>query len=350
MELGCVTPVVSSATLLGLAKTCPPPLTGEQLYELLYLLVFSDDFANLAAWTTTQNAPGSVALAGGVVAINGDTVNYTRNGINVTVGLARAEGYIEFKTQQINSTPIGQCSISSANALQNAWGFCWGPGGTPGVANRFDAFNSASQNASRTPVANDATWYTLRQYLLKGTGGTFCKSMVTISGGVFASETVIGNFDFPGAVVPNPFFPQFNRYTNNAANPTNIKEFRWYSGYSVAGPTLTYIHDAGLGYQFVNFDPTLLAMPGGLTTANLLFRWSFDDGVRAWSAWMTLANLNLVAKQLARHRYICIDVQVNSDGSTQARAAKPNHATAFDYVAPLVVVPTWGPGEPSGIH
>jgi hypothetical protein len=168
----------------------------------------------------------------------------------------------------------------------------------------------------------------------------------TVQGGAYANETVI--YRTTEGALGADWYWQAQRQTNHV-NVTYVDDYKEFALLSAANPTLTYNHDAGAPCQFVNFDPRLLALPGGLVSPNLRYRWSFDDGAPAWSGWLTLAALNGLAKQIGWRRFVRLGVQFGSDSVTQAYGTKPNHASAVDYVRVTPLVPTWGGGEVSGI-
>lgn len=322
-------PTVSDATKLGLCSIWELPsitTAGSRLYKLLYQLVMSETFANLDAFDVTQTGVGYCTVSGGILSINGDGTAH-HNGCVHKTGVSRGEGYLEFEILSRYGTSITEyLGLHSASALA-APDQCYG--NRPSTStDMYCGFPTNGANVGRTPVAGTpGTWYTIRLYILKDTGDNFRRVRFSIEGGTeWPSETVIGvSHGSPAFNFAATLYPIFNRTTNSAANDTQIRNLKWYSGYATDGPTLTYVADAGAGKTFDGFVPTSLAAIGSWATTNAKFQYSFDDGTPSYNgSWLTLAELNALSASTERHRYIRLQVQVNSDGSTQQYAGELN--------------------------
>lgn len=338
MRLPNVAGILSDATKL---KWSDLDQTQSQLKELAAV---TDDFADLSNWTESDSG-SNVNLVGAVVEMNGSNA-WGANGLVLTGGVVRAEGYFEIKALVEASVAGGfAINVSSTSALPPT-----GVGAVnyfiaPTVGNvmvLYDGVLALSTNIPMTPN----TWYTFRVRIGKADdGSTWKRIKITIQGASdYLTETVLHEANWAATAHGNPAYFSIQRYTNNGGALAKFKEFRWYSNYDTGGPYSQYVHDAGSGKMFDNFDPTSLAMPGAVVDTNLKFAWSFDDGTPTYSAWLTLAQLNAVSKQIANKRYIRLRVQNNSDGATQAYGAEPNADNATNGTgAPL---PT--PGVPVG--
>lgn len=351
MELPEVTPVIGDATKVGLAREVPPaPITGETVYQLLPQLLFSDDFVNLANWNVLDSG-GNINCAAGIVTINGNGL-WNQNGIWRNLG-ALKPGYIQFDIMGCATNPsirFGTASAAGLDANAPRSTLCLKECG----ARSWRMYGLSDNHCGAAcKTLTVGWWYTVRGHIIPGPVPAQDRFAWTIEGGgEYPTETRLVESEGGPSwwSYPATLYAQFQRQTNDGANVNCIRQFRHYGGYDMAGQTLTYNHDAGAAYQFVNFDLSALVLPGGLVSPNLMYRWSFDDGAPAWSGWLTLAQLNAAGKQFGYHRYARLDVQLNSDGLTQAYACKPNHASAIDYVRPTPAVPTWGMGEVSGIR
>lgn len=335
-------------TKVGPASMSPPPLTGEAIYQLLHQPLWVENFANLAAWTETD-ADGKVNLAAGVVSMDGGDA--WTHGISKTVGIARAEGFLEFKA-------IGNGAVYDewAAGIRSACGL---------IPNDSQSFTMVGWHATGkmdfycpwagtdvyfNHVFANATWYTIRMYILKNTAGLYEKLAWTIQGGTLTEETLVGIGECTGTAAPATFYPSFTRFADAPTKKAQFKEVRWCSGYDITGQPLEYLADAGVARVFSGLNFTNFVMPGGLSTANLMFAYSFDDGAAAYSGWKTLAQLQAVGAVGGRHRHIRLKVQMNSDGVTQVYGINPNAADGVADVLSAPAVPTWGMGEVSGIH
>lgn len=324
MRIPWGTPTVSDATKLDLAKDHNVALTGERLYQLLLQSVFSDDFPNLNNWTVVDSG-ANVTVAGGIVSMNGSGSD-TTNGIYKTTGVARANGMVfERKMLRVNANVVAICALHSAGALT----------ATPSCG-LFRQNNTVFQEYaigtdqifSRALTAN--TWYTIRTYVGQDGAGSWGVRRTTIEGGTeFPTEhEVVYCEGFTGGI-PATIYPIMSRRTNDGANLSQWKEFRIYSGFATDGPYLTYVADAGAGRLFDGFTPTNLAAVGSWATTNAKFQYSFDDGTPSYNgSWLTLAQLNAETASTARHRYIRLLVQANSDGATQQYIGEINAADA----------------------
>jgi len=315
------TPTVSDATKLGVAKIIPTSYYGLELYELLPQGVFSDLFANLNSWDVVDSG-GNINLAAGVVSLNGDGVlgdNFIRT--KAQYGTVWSKWQFDFMVT--NSIASGSCFLGLLVSEISANPYvAWQQG------NNWLRHKWSSGALPNSPAGYAAdTWYTLRIYLQPNPSGRTCVTM-TIQGGGFTEETIMVSGETELAI-PDPWDLTFNRVVNNA-NLACVRAVYVSAGLSAAGPTLTYVADAGAGKVIDNFDLTALAAVGGWATTNCTFAWSFDDGVAAYSAEFTLANLNLQGKQLGRHRYARLRITVNSDGATQQYAGEINSDTATD--------------------
>lgn len=324
---------------------------NSQLAEMLFQNVITDDFANLDAWTEVDG-DAKVNLSGGVVTMDGGNA-WDTHGIRYTNGFTRAAGYFEFKVsgQGIVANLFAAGITNSAVLFKtNTSAMCGVAGQSTTTLNVVDATAYQSSLANITL----ATWYTLRLYVgLSGDGTSWKKLRVTIQGGVYTTETDVGVFNQIITELASTIYFSLSRYVSNTNAKVSFKEFRWYSGYATDAPYVTYTHDAGAGKVFDNFDPSALAMPGTVPDTNLTFKWSFDDGVASYSTEKTLAELNAVAKVTEQHRYIRLQVILNSDGATQVYADEPNSATATDGIVvpggapskPVISARVWGSGK-----
>lgn len=302
---------------------------NSQLAEMKHLDVTPAGMAAFTAGWTEVDSGTNVNISAGVVTLNGNAA-YGNNGM-LSQAFTRAEGYFELKAS-FTASLANQLwmAITNLNALasgasvnQNGIVVTTGP-----VAN---SFFSASAASGSSPALSLSTYYTFRFYVTTFSDGSVRGVITTIQGGAYTLETELGRITYVGTALADPLYFFFQRNINNA-NLVSVKEFAWFSGYATDAPYVTYTHDAGAGKVFDNFDLTNLAMPGTVPSTNLTFKYSFDDGTPSYSSALTLANLNAVGKLTARHRYIRIQVLLNSDGTTQVYADKPNSDTATDGV------------------
>jgi len=326
MRLPSTAPTLSSATSLKLSW-----IDGF-IAELRYLPVITENFADLSAWTETD-ADGKVNLSGGVITLDGSGAAWNTHGLYYTAGIARAAGYVQLDISIPSAAVTNwvQFGLNNSAAIINGSvadqvSFYGGNAGTIGT-------RAQTSVLGYSPIAAD-TFYTCRVYIGQSYDGATWKAVLfTIQGGAYVNETPVASSDFMATAIAATFYPSIGRYLTNAGNLTSVKEFRWYSGYATDNPYIETVYDAGDGKVFDNFDPTNLAMPGTVVSTNLKFAWSFDDGAAAYSSYLTLAALNAIGKQTARHRYIRIRVQnALTDGSTQVYLAQPNSDTATDGV------------------
>jgi hypothetical protein len=326
--MGCPLPRVlgtlSDATLLKFSNI------NSQLVEMLMLAVATDDFADLTAWTETD-ADDKVNLSGGVVSMDGGN-NWGAHGLRraLSVGV----GYLEIKMSCASGALSGQFAlgISNANALPNAAGS--GIQWILGTATNIHQIYDSSSLVSNSTIWGNSTYHTYRLYVSKNISNNYRKIKVTIFGGSYTTETVLLELESCLVAVASTFYVFLQRYASSSGNLGLFKEFRWYSGYSTAAPYVEYIHDAGAGKVFDNLDFTAFTMPGTVPVTNLKCAYSFDDGSASYSSYLTLAggvgSLQAIGKIIARHRYIRLRVQGNSDGPTQVYIDKPNSDTATD--------------------
>jgi hypothetical protein len=165
-------------------------------------------------------------------------------------------------------------------------------------------------------------------------------------------ETAMLSGDFSAsAPLAATFYMQMQRYANNPASLSQFKEFRWYSGFSLTGPSMQADEDAGVNKAWRGDEITAAiaaaTYPAGFATTNLTFQYSWDDGAAAWSGALTFAAYKAVVLA-GRKRYFRTRVIANSDGVTQVPLAMP--LVDARITRPGTVMPTWGGGEVSGIH
>jgi hypothetical protein len=319
------TTTVSDATKLQLRSSWTPhrDTTGETIYELMHQPVLTENFADLSAWTEVD-AGGLVNLSGGVVSMKGNG-NNNANGIFYTAGITVAEGVFEFKATGTIKALADFMGLSLTAALEATAGGA--------VFRRFGAcalwaqvYNGNGQ-AGIGQITSASNWLTMRVYLLKNRAGLIRHLKMTCEGGTgtnaFPTETVILDAPVTANFLGATIYPMFQRVAADA-ELTSIKELRWCSGYATDGPYLSYVADAGLGRAFEGLAFANLAPKTGIATTNQKFRYSFDDGVAAFSGWYTLAQLNALPALPTRCRYIRLNVQLNSDGATQNFGAEMN--------------------------
>jgi len=360
--VGCPLPAPSVRNLSAGLKLSPTLLTSGPfapypgyMAEKAFLLSRTDDFADLSQWIVTDSG-GNVNLVGGVVYENGNNVN-NANGISLAGGVPRAEGYQEFQLQPLTAVPYDIYSFASTQALQS-----WGLGAMchhvnvnkfafAGIEGRYPDCSSC--------LPTFGNWYTIRSYVLKGPDGHWNRSRITIQGNPeWPNETQVleGSAMYEGDIWSSAtLYPQFHRYLNDGAHLSMMRLWRWCTGYSAAGEVDERIYDAGAGGIFINFDLSNLIeggplLGGAIPSTNLLYAYSFDDGVAAYSAWKTLAQLNGLGKIMGRHRYARIKTQVNGSASTQVYNVGLNAASVIDFIVVPAAVPSWNVPEVSGIH
>jgi len=325
-------PTVGDATKLGLAPVCGPLATkitaGQRLYALLHQALVTENFANLTAWSETD-ADAKVNLSGGEVSMDGDGAAFTTHGLSYTAGITSAEGYFEVKFKTASAAASGYFGINSADALALTYAAPNFRQLTTGPAQAVYRANVVNTNGQ---AYSADTYYTLRLYIQKDSVGALKMVTATIQGGTeFPNEMVLEVMQT--AALAATIYPQLMRFTSNSGRLTYFKEFRWFSGFSTAGQTLTYVADAGAGKLFNGFVPTNLAAIGSWATTNVTFAYSFDDGVASYSAEKTLAQLNAEAALTTNKRYIRLRITVNSDGATQQYAGELNADDATDIPA-----------------
>lgn len=329
MKIPWGTPTVSSATAIGYTNL------EQSILGLLFLPVIVDDFANLDAWTEVDSA-SNVNLADGVVTMNGNNT-YNGNGIFLTAGLTRGRGYAEVKFNCSTSVYYRQgFYLNNLAALVTSITGIGGPGFISHMAESLtawqDDYGGAAGYAGRVAILPN-TWYTLRIYVdLSKDGATWKKVKFAIIGGIYSSETSVGEVDLKTTAWGTTIYPTLQRYANSAAQLTSYKEFRWNSGYSTASPYIEWIADAGVGKTWQNFDRTAITFPAGFPTTNMTFSDSFDDGTEAYSVAAALATWQAVGKTTANRRYIRLRAYLVSDGATaiSAPVCGPNSDTGTD--------------------
>jgi len=341
------TPTVSDSTKLAVCENWLPKFgvgspptskTGGRIYGLLLLVSISDDFANLNDWTETDSG-ANVTLAAGVVHINGNG-SYAANGIAYTDGIARAIGYIEYKARTQDTGVNGLFEMGNSALGLRANANCLAPGIAFNSANGLNVRQNSGAITANAISVTANTWYTVRHYVLNTNWTEF---MTTLEGGAqFSTETMVTYTRIQSNVIADPFYPQFQNATNNDAKAPDVKEFRWYTGLSAAGPTLTYVMDCGANRAYSDIDLTNVAAVGGWSTTNVTFAWSCDDGVAAYTAEHTLAQMQAHGALTESHRYFRLRITVNSDGSTQQYAGEMN---ASDLVTSIISTAEVWPSE-----
>lgn len=323
MRIPWGTPTVSDAAKLGAVRAITQQSAwvslGACMYELLLQPLITENFINLDAWSETDSGT-NVNLSDGEVSMNG-IGDYTANGLSYTAGVTTAHGCFEVKIKSATGAACAYFGLNSSNTLAITYT-------TPNWRTGTSLFlyihrGNTPFTMGASPYTADV-WYTMRIYIYQGPDGNLNTVRMTIQGGTeFPSETILEVWKT--ATLAATIYPQLMRYTNNASNLTIWKEFRWYSGYATDGPTLTYVADAGAGKTFGGFVPTNLAAVGSWATTNVLFKYSYDDGVADYNAsWLTLAQLNDETALTTSKRYIRLQIQVNSDGATQQYAGEIN--------------------------
>lgn len=333
------TPTVSDATKLGIGvtrrSTIYPTQPAGTIYQLLVQLITSDNFPNLNNWIETDSG-GNVNLAGGVVSLNGSGA-WSANGIYWAIPWDHSDNEpscFEIKGKNIKRNFIARIGAHNAAAWPGINGQRLGrlESTVINVASQFRAYSSYLSKISDN-LDNDV-FYTIRVYhfptqaedmAVNSYYGTY---LLTLEGGDYAVETVVAmiNGQDPWNSATVSF--HIERFTNDGATLLQVKEFRYYHGLPIDGPTLTFVCDAGAGKVIDTFDLTNLAPVGGWATTNVTFAWSFDDGVAAYSAEHTLAAMNAHGVQAGRHRYARLRITVNSDGATQQYAGEVNSVDA----------------------
>lgn len=283
--------------------------------KLIDKLVYSTDWATDADWTKVESTEGNVTLSDGVWSMNGNN-SWGANGIYKTTGVPCAVGCMQVKFKGVNNINFSTlCTIIQKHSAAELFANTTDSIVISSLGRAIHYSNSVAQRPFTEIKPN--TLYTVRMYIKRTTTGLLGRGIGTIQGGVFSKETTI--FESDNSILPiaqgDPMYPIFQRRANSAANPSQWSEFRWFSGFETDGSTyLRCKADAGTGSMFFNFDPSALRQP--LSTTGLKYRWAFtnDDADPAMSEWLTLAEIQAVAKQIGSYRYIIIDVQQNSDG------------------------------------
>lgn len=321
--------------------------------QLKYLAAYSTDWPDAADWTE-KDSGGKVNLAGGVWSIDGDG-GWNHNGIYKTTGHTTALGYMQADVCW-PATRFADAILGLNNAADlgtetyapfldfltaTTWGIFW-PNAALGInGNTFNAIGYI------TP----GVWYTVRVYPLKNSAGAFKRLRYTLQGGAeYPTETTILEAEFTTALAAT-LYPHFQRLDASAGNLVQVRRYRWFSGYSLAGPYGQADEDAGVNRAWRGDELTAAiaaaTMPAGIATTNLTFQYSWDDGVAAWSGVLTFAAYKAVVLA-GRRRYFRTRVIANSDGVTQVPLTMPLVDARIS--RPGTVMPTWGGGEVSGIH
>jgi len=271
--------------------------------RLKYLLVESDDFANLDDWTQFDTG-GNITLAGGVVSMNGSNA-FDVNGIVRTAGVTRANGYFEVKFRCASTIRWAAMNTAASAVLD----YVYRLGLLPDSVSQVRVYTSALQ-AAQIQFSAD-TWYTFRLYVLLGEG-SWQLGRATIQGGAFTEETII----YQGEMIygqPATIHSGLQRHTTDAAL-AEWKEWRWYSGYATDNPTVT-LADVDSGADDSEWDMSTIDFAGD--TTNLTYKYAYGNTASPtnWSAALSLANLKLEANPTGR--YFRLQIIVASDGDTQ---------------------------------
>jgi len=293
----------------------------ELIARLKFQLVESDDFADLSAWDETDSG-GKVNLAAGVVSLDGND-NWGANGIARSVGVARAQGYFEWKERGDALDGSSLVGIDAANALITS-ADVRAYRATASNLSLSGYYTGATVSSYADFAFDAATWYTLRIYILNDYNGNPRKVELTVQGGAYPAETSLGVL-FGAADIPATLYWLIQRRTSNAAKKVEIKEWRWYSGYDTGGEYMEFVADAGAGQVFDGLDWSNVDLPSGLAGTNLKYKTSYDDDPASYDgSWLTKAQLNDKGAVAGNKRYIRLRVQINSDGDTQEYGAAVN--------------------------
>lgn len=309
--------------------------------ELKELKIVTDDFLDLLNWNE-HDTGGKVNLVSQVVQFDGNN-NWGQNGIDWNGGQARAEMVFEGKFR-IGLKMIGGGRI----ALTNSPGLPIPPTGQLYLVfsnDGFDIWDNGYQVGDAIAYDID-TWYTIRFRVGKSAdGSSWQRVKITIQGGDYTSETAIFDNDCGSLTYTDPVYFSVQRYANAASYPFEMKEYRVHSGYAQDGPTIEFIHDAGIGNKFKNLDLTNLAFPGSISSVNKKIAWSFDDSPASYSGFLTLAELNALGKQTANKQFIRFKIRLDSDGITPVYAAKIDAANATDWPTATFPAPSVPVGQ-----
>lgn len=344
-------PTGFDASKIGLAKSSPPPLTGERIYELLLQPSLTEDFVDLSAWTVVDSG-GNISVAGGAVTINGNGVAGANTIVKTAALDVSAPCCLQFDYRWWNSN-LNQISALYRTATPNFDSTNLNTGLRDISSTNMQCWGYGQQVVGCTPLAlTDGQWYTVRLYLVNTSSGAFKGVVGTIEGGLqYPEETslVCGSV-LVGTSFGANGYPGFSRVVNNGAAPMSIRSMKFYRLYPVDGPPLTYVADASAGNLWNGWVFSSMAAVGGWATTNVKFKYSFDSGVAAYNAsWLTPAELQARSALTTHRRYARLQIQMNSDGATQQRAGEMNADDATGGIIVAPVAPSWGPGEVSGI-
>jgi len=297
-------------------------VVGQTTYELLPQLFFTENFVDLANWIVSDSG-GNVNVVGGVLQINGNGV-WGANGVTRDMG-ARSWGVFEFELRG-EATAKGEQSWiwGGGNALTFNGDRNGGRVAPASALRWYGALLGDSSNFARNYKAvADGDWAKFRIYIRPGQFADWSFGIITITElNAYPTESILLECD--GAHAFSTWGANlsagFQRQTN-AVELMEIRNVRWYSGLPIDGPYIQGLADAGAGRVFAEIQFGGAAMPAGVSTANLLFAYTLDNGAN-WSNWLTLAQLQGVGTVYGV-RQPGVRVQGNSDGVTQVYLAFP---------------------------
>lgn len=296
--------VISDTTKVQ--ETC----AGSDVYKLIPQPILVDNFIDLANFIEVD-PDNKINVVSNTVTFDGDGSSYLTHGIRKAFD--RNIGYVEIKF----STPVlsgGHCSIGISNtaALIYAGVLCMIQDG--GIYFQ----NSNAIYSAPLPIEIN-TFYTLGFSIDKSADGTSWKRLkITIGGGVYASETLVGYSEFAATAITTatPTFYVTRRLSNPAALLI-VKEYREYFGLPTVPAPVVFTSDAGTGKTINGVNFTNLALPIGIVDTNLEFDYSFDDGTPSYSSKYSLTALKALGAISGSKRYLRIRVYQNSNGTTQ---------------------------------
>ena len=305
--------VLAGASFSDAAKLEYNPDNAAQI-RLKRLLAWSEDFADLSAWTKVDSGT-NVNLAGGIVSMNGNDAG-NANGIYKTTGLSVAEGYLEFKAKGTLKALNDYLGISSAAALETTV--------AGAVFRRHQAYAiwayayyGLNVGALGTDVSS-SEWLTFRIYVLPAVrSGSLHRTRLTVQGGSgtsgFALATALFDAHLTLAPIPATFYPMFQRILADA-ELSQIKEIRWYTGLATDDPVAT-LADINAGAPFSVWDMSAIAFDG--STTGLTFSYACGDTAAPsnWSAYLTLAQLQAEADPAGQ--FFRLRCAFSSDSATQ---------------------------------
>ncbi len=280
--------------------------------QLKYLNVETDDFADLSAWDETDSG-GNVNLAGGVVSLNGNG-NWGANGIARSAGVSRALGYFEWKERGL--TPSAGSSVVGMDAAKVLiTGLDIRVYRQSTVYLSMTGYFSAAVPDAYYDFIFDATmWYTFRAYIKNNVAGNPRVVELTIQGGVgdYATEQVvarlIGVTDLPATL-----YWLAQRRPPNAVKLMELKEWRWYAGFSTGDPVATLVDIDGNASG--TWDASSIDFNGDTSGITFSYACGETPSPSNWSSYLTLANLQAETDWIGR--YTKIRAKFGSDGDTQ---------------------------------